>query len=83
MCSRLWSIQCQVRYRCLHFSPERILKLRSVGLALSQGSIATLLKRGMTEEEIGLEAFRSEAERMIGPTPCVWYWSYRIRLGVK
>lgn len=56
---------------------------RLVGLALSQGSVATLLKRGLSEAEIGVHALRAAAERAWGHRAVPWYWSYRVRLGVK
>jgi hypothetical protein len=55
---------------------------RLVGLALSQGGIAGLLQRGVSEEEIGLDVLRAEAERVLGSEPRPWFWSYRVRIGV-
>jgi SAM-dependent methyltransferase len=56
---------------------------RLVGLALSQGGVATLLKHGVSEEEIGLDILRAEAGRILGDEPKPWFWTYRIRLGIK
>ena len=56
---------------------------RLVGLALSQGSVAKLLQRGMSESEIGLDTFRREAARAMGDRSVAWYFSYRVRLGIK
>ncbi len=56
---------------------------RLVGIALSQGSVSTLLKRGLTAEEIGVDDLRSVAQRSLGSEPVDWYFSYRVRLGVK
>ena len=56
---------------------------RLVGLALSQGSVATLLEHGLTEEEIGVDKFRRAAARAMGDRPIAWYFSYRVRLGIK
>jgi SAM-dependent methyltransferase len=56
---------------------------RLVGIALSQGSIATLLKRGLTLEEIGIDKLRGIAERTLGRSPIPWYFCYRVRIGVK
>lgn len=56
---------------------------RLVGLALSQGLVASLLKRGVSEEEIGMAALREETRRALGDATVPWYWSYRVRLGVK
>ncbi|HYK87969.1 MAG TPA: class I SAM-dependent methyltransferase [Acidobacteriota bacterium] len=56
---------------------------RLVGIALSQGNIATLIKSGVTAEEIGVDDLRRIAERTIGCDPIAWYFSYRVRLGVR
>lgn len=55
---------------------------RLVGLVLSQGLIATLLKHGMSRVEIGIETLQEVVDRTIGSQPMTWYWSYRMRLGV-
>ncbi len=56
---------------------------RLVGLALSQGEIATLLKHGTGEDEIGITALRETARHALGDAIVPWFWSYRLRLGVK
>ena len=56
---------------------------RLVGLALSQGEIAALLKHGIGEDEIGITALRETARRALGDSIVPWFWSYRLRLGVK
>ncbi|MFZ0889344.1 MAG: class I SAM-dependent methyltransferase [Candidatus Binataceae bacterium] len=56
---------------------------RLVGLALSQGEVASLLKHGLSEDEIGIAALRESAGRVLGDTAVPWYWSYRVRMGVK
>ncbi len=56
---------------------------RLIGLALSQGGVEGLLKLGLTEEEIGLTAFRATVYALLGDTPCPWYFGYRVRLGVR
>jgi len=56
---------------------------RLVGLALSQGEIATLLKHGVGEDEIGIEALREAARHALGDSIVPWFWSYRLRMGVK
>ena len=56
---------------------------RLVGLALSQGEIATLLKHGIGEDEIGITALRKAARHALGDSIVPWFWSYRVRLGVK
>ena len=55
---------------------------RLVGLARSQGSVATLLKHGLTEADIGLDTLRSVAERTLGDGSVPWHFSYRVRCGV-
>ncbi|HYA33994.1 MAG TPA: class I SAM-dependent methyltransferase, partial [Candidatus Binataceae bacterium] len=56
---------------------------RLVGLMLSQGEIAALLKHGLTEDEIGITDLRQAARRALGDSIVPWYWSYRIRMAVK
>ncbi len=56
---------------------------RMVGLALSQGALQTLLKKGIPEEEIGIPAFRAELQRILGDKPRPIYFTYRIRIGVS
>jgi len=56
---------------------------RLVGLALSQGEIATLLKHGVGEDEIGITALRKTARHALGDSIVPWFWSYRLRMGVK
>jgi ubiquinone/menaquinone biosynthesis C-methylase UbiE len=56
---------------------------RFFGLLLSNsGSI--LLERGVvTGEQLDLETFRAQARALLGDTPRRWYFSYRVRYGVK
>lgn len=56
---------------------------RLIGLALSQGGVQSLLKRGVSEDEIGLTEFRAAAHRILGDEPMRWYFSFRVRIGVK
>jgi hypothetical protein len=56
---------------------------RLVSLELSKSRVATLLKNGVSEEEIGLTALRETAKRLLGDAIVPWYFSYRVRLGVK
>lgn len=56
---------------------------RLVGLALSFGSVQDLLKRGASENEIGLDDLKEAAERTLGDEHSTWYFCYRIRIGVK
>jgi hypothetical protein len=56
---------------------------RLVGVMLSQGEIASLLRHGISEDEIGITALRAAAQRALGDATVAWYWSYRVRLAVK
>ncbi|HEU4327980.1 MAG TPA: class I SAM-dependent methyltransferase [Roseiflexaceae bacterium] len=56
---------------------------RLVGLALSQGGIAGLLKHGVSESAIGLDTLYEVATRTISDQPRPWYFSYRVRIGVR
>jgi hypothetical protein len=56
---------------------------RLVGLELSQGGVATLLKNGVSEQEIGITALRETAQRLLGDAIVPLHFSYRVRLGVK
>ena len=55
---------------------------RFVGLAVSQGMIAGLLKIGVAESEIGIDEFRDLAATTLGDEMTPWYFSYRVRVGV-
>ena len=57
--------------------------VRLVGLVRSQGGVAALLKHGLSEEEIGLTNLRLAAEKWIGDQPKPWYFSYRVRVGIR
>jgi SAM-dependent methyltransferase len=54
---------------------------RLVALALSEGSLTTLLEAGATEEEVGLGRLRAAAAAM--PEPVPWWVGYRVWLGLK
>jgi len=49
---------------------------RLLGLALSEGSMTTLLAAGVTEEEVGLDRLRRIAATM--PDPIPWWISYQV-----
>jgi SAM-dependent methyltransferase len=55
---------------------------RLADVALSQGGAMALLDAGATEDEIGLTALREVAARTL-PFPRTWWWTYRVRMGVK
>ena len=54
---------------------------RLIGLALSEGSLTTLLEAGATDEEVGLDHLRSAAATMLEPVP--WWIGYRVWIGLK
>jgi ubiquinone/menaquinone biosynthesis C-methylase UbiE len=56
---------------------------RLVGLAKSMSLVPALLKRGLTEEQIGLAQLRETAKRVLGAKRVPWYFSYTVRVGVK
>jgi hypothetical protein len=56
---------------------------RFIRLTLSYG-IARYLKHGyLTEQEVGLDHLQCVAQDLIGPKPIPWYFSYRVRIGIK
>jgi SAM-dependent methyltransferase len=56
---------------------------RMVTIALSSmGGAVALLAAGVTEDELGVSALREVADRRLAQ-PVTWWWTYRIRLGVK
>jgi len=55
---------------------------RLVGLLLSQGYVQGLLKRGVTEAELGIDTLRHTALHALGSTPRPFVWSARVRIGV-
>lgn len=56
---------------------------RVVGLALSSGSFQALLRRGLSEYELGLEGLRQVAERAWGNETRPWFFSYQVRVAIK
>jgi len=67
---------------CVHHSEPGDAD-RMAGLLLSQGSTGSLIKHGYTEEQVGVAALRATAQRVMGPATWTFYWTYRVRLGVK
>jgi ubiquinone/menaquinone biosynthesis C-methylase UbiE len=56
---------------------------RFIGLTLSNSG-ANLLEHGVvTAEQLDLVSFRAQARAILGDTPRRWYFSYRVRFGVK
>ena len=56
---------------------------RFVGLLRSQGGVMDLLKSGQTEHELGIDQLESTARRELGSSISSWYWSSRVRIGVR
>jgi ubiquinone/menaquinone biosynthesis C-methylase UbiE len=52
------------------------------GIMTSQGGAAALLDRGVTEEELGLDAVAEAAARHLRE-PRPWWWTYRVRVAVR
>ena len=62
---------------------ERGGAARIVGMALSLGPLTVMLRNGSTEEEVGVEALRNTADRVLGDRVVDMYLGYRMRLGVR
>ncbi len=56
---------------------------RLVGFARGRGSVGTLLRRGLSDADIGLEALRVAADRTLGEEPRPWVFSYAVRIGIR
>lgn len=74
---------------CFRYTKEIVLhhtetgnSERLVGLLLSQGSVMTLLKKGVSGLELGIDIFRETVQRALGDAPQRWYWSSRLRFGI-
>jgi len=55
---------------------------RLEGILLSQGSVMTLLKGGLSESQIGLDTFRRKVLQALGMELKPWYWCSRVRIGI-
>jgi len=56
---------------------------RLVGLAVSQGTVTALLRMGHSEAELGLTALREAATRAFHGLEAPWYFTYRVRYGIR
>ncbi len=54
---------------------------RLVGVALSQGTVAGVV-RALGEEETGVPEFRRAAKEALPSGSAPWYWTYRVRAGI-
>jgi ubiquinone/menaquinone biosynthesis C-methylase UbiE len=75
---------------CFRFTKEIVVHhvdqgnaQRLFGLALSQGGVMTLLKQGSSYAALGLDRLKDSLDRALGDELRPWYWSSRIRVGVK
>jgi ubiquinone/menaquinone biosynthesis C-methylase UbiE len=55
---------------------------RLIGLMMSQGSVMTLLKNGISENQLGIDKFKEIVIQALGDQNQTWYWSSRIRYGI-
>ena len=62
---------------------EELNAERLVGFSLSEGSMATLLAAGVTEQQVGLDRLREVATRELGDEPSPWFLGYRLVLGFR
>jgi ubiquinone/menaquinone biosynthesis C-methylase UbiE len=56
---------------------------RFIGAVLSSGQIQSLLKAGLSEKDLGLDALREQARRLLGNERQPWYYTVRVRSAVK
>jgi SAM-dependent methyltransferase len=54
---------------------------RFIALLRSQGDLQTLLKHGLTEQQLGVDAFSAEVRRELGAATRPFWFTYRVRLG--
>jgi SAM-dependent methyltransferase len=63
-----------------HVEPGNAARL--VGVLLSQGLVDGLLRRGVSEQELGIDDLRAVAAATLGDESRPWYWSSRLRFGI-
>ncbi len=71
-----------VRECLLHHTEEGDAE-RVVALLLSQGSVRSLLKLGLSEADLGIDTLRAAARNAFGSASSRWFWSARVRIGVR
>jgi hypothetical protein len=54
-----------------------------VAVLLSQGSVRSLLKLGLSEADLGIDTLRAAAQNAFGSASSRWFWSARVRIGVR
>jgi ubiquinone/menaquinone biosynthesis C-methylase UbiE len=74
---------------CFRFTKEVVLHHveegnaeRLITLTRSQGNVATLFKKGLSERDLGMEKFREITNETLGGSAKPWYFSTRVRLGI-
>lgn len=65
------------------YNTESGTEERLLELARSQGGVASLLKRGFTEEQVGLERLRKAIAGAFSEMGATWYFCYRLRMGIR
>jgi SAM-dependent methyltransferase len=56
---------------------------RIVALAETQGGVVALRQAGVSDEDIGIDDLRRVAKAVLGTDVRPWWWTYRVRLGVR
>jgi SAM-dependent methyltransferase len=76
--------------KCFRFTKEIVVHHtetgnaeRFIGILLSQGGVRLLLKSGYKEQQLGIDKFRDRCRDLLGEKQKEWYWSSRVRVGVK
>ena len=54
----------------------------SKGILMSQSSVMTLLKGGMSESQIGIDVFKQKIRHALSEELKPWYWCSRVRIGI-
>lgn len=74
---------------CFRYATEMVLhhtemgnSERIIGVLLSQGSVAGLLKLAVSEADLGIDVLRRVAAEELGDQPKQWYWTARVRIAV-
>lgn len=68
---------------CLLHHRDEGTAARIVALYLSQGHVQTLLKRGLSPQDLRVDYLTEVATRAFGDRTIPWFWSTRVRLGVR
>jgi len=55
---------------------------RLITLTRSQGNVATLFKKGLSERDLGMDKFSEITNETLGGSAKPWYFSTRVRLGI-